>query len=119
MHKHRRDQGQIDWGRAVGKSQSALHGTGDVMPLRDLGGNNAVPQCEFWMTYLIEENHHVDRDQRVIHKRKYPPLCIVVTDREEKHHTSIADCGLRIADCGSKKVFSRFPRFIIQIADWD
>src|SRR5262245_35913250 len=108
MHKHRREQRQIDRRRAVVKPQArySWHLPDNIAPLRDLSGNHAVPQCEFWMNLLIEENHHVDRDQRVVHKRSKPPLCIVVTDRKEKHHTSHAACELRIADLCNPCTFS-------------
>src|SRR5262245_11197963 len=100
MHKHRREHRQIYRRRAGRQSQSryAWHLADYVMPLRDLGGNHAVPQCEFGVGQLIQIDYHIDRDQRVIHNRGCPTLRIVVTDRKEKHHVSIADCGFRIEE---------------------
>src|SRR5688572_7521539 len=88
MHKHRREHRQIYRRRALGEIQSALHLASYVAPLRDLGGNHAVPQCEFGVGYLIQIDRHVDRDQRVAYKRNRPPLRIVVTNRKEEHHFS-------------------------------
>src|SRR5215510_3152842 len=101
MHKHRREYRQIDRRWAVVKAQPGSayrHVACDVVPLRDLGGNHAVPVCEFGMTYLIQIDQHIDRDQCIVHNRRCPPLRIIVTDREEKHHVSIADRGLRIQE---------------------
>src|SRR5262249_61487426 len=77
---------------------TASHGADEVMPLGVFGWNRAAPICEFGMTYLIQKDQHIDRDQCVIHNRRCPPLRIVITDREEKHHVSIADRGLRIQE---------------------
>src|SRR5262249_7389110 len=91
---------QIDRRRASGKVQDGSaywHVADDVAPLRDLPRNYAVPACEIGMICLIQKDQYVDRDQCVVHNRGRLPLRIVITDRK-KHHISIADCGLRIAD---------------------
>src|SRR5262245_9744 len=86
VHKHRPKNGQIDRVRSRIESQSGTadsHQAHNIPPLGNLSGHHAVTISEFRVTELIDEDHHIQRDQGPGNDWKAPPHRIVVADWKE------------------------------------